>query len=44
LTTAGTAGLLDTFGIDLATELAPHSSRRSFPEGMVAARRAEARD
>jgi DNA-binding transcriptional ArsR family regulator len=44
LTTVGRAGLLDTFGIDLATEPTPHSSRRGFPEGMVAAPRAEARD
>ena len=44
LTTVGRAGLLDTFGIDLATEPTPHSSRRGLPEGMVAAPRAEARD
>jgi Helix-turn-helix domain len=44
LTTAGRAGLLDTFGIDLATELPPHSDQRGFPAGMVAVHRAEARD
>jgi DNA-binding transcriptional ArsR family regulator len=44
LTTTGRAGLLDTFGIDLATELTPHSSQRGFPEGMVAVQRVEARD
>jgi DNA-binding transcriptional ArsR family regulator len=44
LTTAGRAGLLDTFGIDLASEPAPHSSQRGFPAGTVAVPRAEARD
>jgi DNA-binding transcriptional ArsR family regulator len=44
LTTAGRAGLLDTFGIDLATELPPHSDQRGFPAGMVAVHRAEAPD
>jgi DNA-binding transcriptional ArsR family regulator len=44
LTTAGRAGLLDTFGIDLATELPPHSDQRGSPAGMVAVHRAEARD
>jgi DNA-binding transcriptional ArsR family regulator len=44
LTTAGRAGLLDTFGIDLTAEPTPHSSQRGFPEGVVAVQRAEARD
>jgi hypothetical protein len=44
LTTAGRAGLRDTFGIDLTTEPTPHSSQRGFPESLVAVQRAEARD
>src|SRR5215468_3019572 len=42
LTTAGRAGLLDTFGIDLTSEPTPHSSQRGFPEGLVAVQRAAA--
>ena len=44
LTTAGRAGLLDTFGIGFVTDLAPHSDQRGFPAGMIAVQRAEARD
>jgi DNA-binding transcriptional ArsR family regulator len=44
LTAAGRAGLLDTFGIDLANEPTPHSSQRGAPEGMVAVQRAAARE
>jgi DNA-binding transcriptional ArsR family regulator len=39
LTPVGRAGLLDTFGIDLATEPTPHSSQRGFPEGVVVVQR-----
>src|SRR5215475_5447957 len=43
LTTAGRAGLLDTFGIDLVTDLTSHSGQRGFPENVVAVQRAAAR-
>ena len=39
VTPLGRAGLLDTFGIDLATEPTPHSSQRGFPEGVVIVQR-----